>query len=298
MRLGVHVSIVGGLSEALARATRLSCTTMQIFSRSPRGGPALSFTEEDLLAFHQQRRQAGIEPLIVHCPYMINLASPDRLVWAQSLALYQQEYRRCEQLGADYLVTHVGSHKGAGEDAGITRVAEALNRTLDGANGSVMVLLENTAGSGQGLGYQFEQLAAIREQVARKERVGICLDTAHLFAAGFPIHTDEGLEETLRTFDRVLGFTHLKVMHLNDSKSAFDSHVDRHWHIGEGAIGLEAMRRIVNHPQLHTLPFILETPKKPGHSGKRTRRVGEEEDRRNLATVRSLINHVGADGHK
>jgi len=278
MRLGVHVSIVGGLITALERARRLSCTTMQIFSRSPRGGPAPVFTEEELSTFHQQRRKADIEPLAVHCPYIINLASPDRVVFRQSVALFQEEYRRCHQLGAQYLVTHVGSHKGQGEEAGITRVAEALNRTLDDADDSVMLLLENTAGSGQGLGYQFEQLAAMRDKVNRREAVGICLDTAHLFAAGFPIHTHEGLEETLSRFDQVIGFEHLKLIHLNDSKSGFNTHVDRHWHIGEGEIGLEAMRRIVNHPKLRNCPFILETPK-----------MDEEEDRKNMATARSLV---------
>jgi len=160
MRLGVHVSIVGGLGKALQRARQLSCTTMQIFSRSPRGGPAPVFTGEELRAFQRQRRQADIDPLAVHGPYIINLASSDRLVWTRSLALYRQEYTRCQQLAAHYLVTHVGSHKGRGERTGIKRVVEALNRTLDGRDTSlaankmragqagVMILLENTAGAG------------------------------------------------------------------------------------------------------------------------------------------------------
>ena len=278
MRLGVHVSIAGGLHAALDRAKRLACNTMQIFSRSPRGGPAPTFTEETLQAFDAQRRQAGIEPLAVHCPYIINLASPDETVFCNSVALYQEEYRRCHQLNAQFLVTHVGSHRGEGEEGGIKRVAEALNRTLEPADGSAMLLLENTAGSGQGLGYQFEQLAAMRAKVSRRGAVGICLDTAHLFAAGYPIHTDEGLEETLTQFDRTIGFERLKLIHLNDSKVGFNTHVDRHWHIGEGEIGLEAMRRIVNHPRLRDIPFILETPKK-----------SDEDDPRNLATVRSLL---------
>ena len=278
MRVGVHVSIAGGLHAALERATRLACDTMQIFSRSPRGGPAPVFTKEELRAFDTQRRQAGIEPLAVHCPYIINLASPNPTVFRNSVALYQEEYRRCSQLHARFLVTHVGSHRGEGEEAGITRVADALNRTLDKTNGALMILLENTAGSGQGLGDQFEQLAAMRAQVSRREVVGICLDTAHLFAAGYPIHIGEGLDETLAQFDRVIGFEWLRLIHLNDSKVGFNTHVDRHWHIGEGEIGLEAMRRIVNHPRLRHLPCILETPKK-----------SEQDDPRNLATVRRLI---------
>jgi deoxyribonuclease-4 len=175
-------------------------------------------------------------------------------------------------------VTHVGSHRGHGEDEGIKRVAEAVGRTLEGRAASVMILLENTAGSGQGLGYQFEQLARIRDGVTAKERVGICLDTAHLFASGYPIHTPDGLEEVLAGFDRILGRAVLKLIHLNDSKAPFNSRVDRHWHIGEGAIGLKAMGRLVRHPQLAGVPLILETPKK-----------GEEEDHRNLATVRKLM---------
>ena len=277
MRLGVHVSIAGGLAAALERAVRLSCTTLQIFSRSPRGGPAPAFAPTELQAFDTQRRQAGLDPLAVHGPYIINLASQDETMFRNSVRLYQEEYRRCQFLNAQYLVTHVGSHRGAGEAGGIARVAEALNRTLEGAEASVMLLLENTAGSGQGLGDRFEQLAAMRAKVHRSASVGICLDTAHLFAAGYPIHTNEGLDETLAQFDRIVGLTHLKLIHLNDSKVDFNSHVDRHWHIGEGQIGLAAMRRIVNHPRLHHLPFILETPKK-----------SDDDDPRNLATVRRL----------
>ena len=193
MRLGVHVSIAGGLLEAVARAKRLSCTTMQIFSRSPRGGPAPQLAREDTERFDAQRRAAGIEPLAVHSPYIINLASPEPQMWKQSVALYQDEYARAAQLNARYLVTHVGSHKGQGEAVGIVQVAEAIRRTLNGVKPTVMILLENTAGSGQGLGYRFEQLAAIRDSIPAKAHVGICLDTAHLFAAGYPIHTDEGL---------------------------------------------------------------------------------------------------------
>jgi deoxyribonuclease-4 len=159
-------------------------------------------------------------------------------------------------------------------------VAEAINRTLDGAGDGAgpTILLENTAGSGQGLGYRFEQLAAIRSAVSRRAAVGCCLDTAHLFAAGYAIHTAEGLERTIDAFDRAVGLKHLKLIHLNDSKVPFDSRVDRHWHIGQGHIGLEAFRRIVTHRSLREVPFILETPK-----------TTELEDRRNLSTVRGLV---------
>ena len=278
MRLGVHVSIAGGLSEAVERAKRLGCSTMQIFSRSPRGGPAPKLPAETAETFDTQRRRAGIDPLAVHSPYIINLASPDARMWKQSLRLYQEEYARASLLNAQYLVTHVGSHRGSGDAAGIARVAEALNRTLTASRSTLMILLENTAGSGQGLGDQFEQLAAMRGLVAAKERVGICLDTAHLFAAGHPIHTAEGLEQVLASFDRLVGLKNLRLIHLNDSKVPFGSRVDRHWHIGQGHLGLEAIRRFINHPQLKALPFILETPKKT-----------EADDPRNLSTVRKLV---------
>src|SRR3989338_8221017 len=256
MRLGVHVSIAGGLLEAVVRAKRLGCTTMQIFSRSPRGGPAPKLPAEVAEQFDTPRRSAGIDPLAVHSPYIINLASPDTRMWKQSLRLYQEEYERASRLNADYLVTHVGSHRGSGDLAGIARVAEALAQTLEARRCPLMILLENTAGSGQGLGDQFEQLAAMRGKVAAKQRVGICLDTAHLFAAGHPIHTAEGLEDVLTSFDRTVGMEHLRLIHLNDSKVPFDSRVHRHWHIGQGHLGLEAFRRLVTHPRLRGLPFI------------------------------------------
>jgi len=271
------VSIAGGIGEAVERAKRLECTTMQMFSRSPRGGPAPALQPEATARFDAARRDAGIEPLAVHGPYIINLASPDAKMWNFSARLYAEEYARIAQLKADYLVTHVGSHKGDGEEAGIARVAEGISRALERTPAPSMVLLENTAGSGQGLGYRFEQLAAIRDQASRKARIGVCLDTAHLFAAGYPIHTADGLNEVIRMIDETLGFELVKLIHLNDSKVPFDSRVDRHWHIGEGHIGLPAFRRIVNHPRLRDIPFILETPKDT-----------DAEDLKNLGAVRAL----------
>ena len=277
MRLGVHVPIAGGLLEAVARAKRLGCATMQIFSRSPRGGPALKLPPEIAERFDTQRRAAGIEPLAVHGPYIINLASPEALMWKRSVALYRDEYARVTSLKAQYLVTHVGSHRGEGEEAGMERVADAVSRTLQGLDSPAMILLENTAGSGQGLGYRFEQLAQIREAASDRDRVGICLDTAHLFAAGYAIQTEDGLQQMVDSFERLVGLSRLKLIHLNDSKVPFASHVDRHWHIGQGHIGLEAFRRLVTHPKLRDVPFILETPK-----GKT-----DAEDRRNLDAFRS-----------
>ena len=287
MRLGVHVPIAGGLLEAVERAKRLSCTTMQIFSRSPRGGrpPALDAGLAE--RFDAARRTAGLEPLAVHGPYIINLASPEPAMWRRSAELYREEYQRASTLKAQYLVTHVGSHRGQGEAEGLSRVAEAISQAMAGIASDTMVLLENTAGSGQGLGYRFEQLRVIRDAVSAPRRVGICLDTAHLFAAGYPIHTPDGLERTVEEFDRAVGLEHLHLIHLNDSKAAFDSRVDRHWHIGQGHIGADAFQRLVTHAGLKNVPFILETPKS-----------GEEDDLRNLATVRKLAGLGGSAGRR
>jgi deoxyribonuclease-4 len=278
LRLGVHVSIEGGLLKALERAAALGCSTMQIFSRSPRGGAAPTLSAETLRQFAAARLQADIDPLIVHAPYIMNLASPDAWTWKRSVVLATEEVQRCAAIGARYLVMHVGSHRGSGEAAGIARVAEALNQALAGASDEVMILLENTAGSGQGLGDTFEQLAAMRHGVTRRQAVGFCLDTAHLFAAGFPIHTAEGLAQTLQQAERLLGFEHVRAVHLNDSKVALNSRVDRHWHIGEGHIGLAAMQRLVTDPRVNRLPMILETPKKT-----------PADDPRNLAMVRGFV---------
>lgn len=279
MRLGVHVSIAGGLPLAIERAVRLRCTAMQMFSRSPRGGPAPKLTEAAAQAFDAARRAAGIDPLIIHGPYIINLASPEAYMWGRSVVLFKEEYARAVLLNAQSLVVHVGSHMGSGEAAGIARVAQALTQTLAAyPRGATRVLLENTAGSGQGLGDRFEHLAAMRAAVAQPDRVGVCLDTAHLFAAGHPIHTAGGLEQVIESFDRFVGLPQLRAIHLNDSKVGFGAKVDRHWHIGQGKIGLAPFRRIVNHPKLRELPFILETPKS-----------SDAEDLRNLATVRKLL---------
>ncbi|HEX9780005.1 MAG TPA: deoxyribonuclease IV [bacterium] len=294
MRLGVHVSTAGGLLEALGRAQRLGCTAMQIFSRSPRGGPAPTLDPGVLAAFHDGRLRAGIEPLAVHAPYIINLASPDAGMWKDSLRLYEEEYARTDALRAAFLVTHVGSHRGAGERAGIARVARAVTRVLAGRSSPAMIVLENTAGSGQGLGATFEELRAILDQVRGAARVGICLDTAHLFAAGYPIHTADGLEDVLDAFGRVIGFERLKLVHLNDSRVPFGARADRHWHIGRGHIGREAFGRLLTHRRLREQAFILETPKGPSPA---TAPV-DPEDRRNLRMVRQLAGASKPSGRR
>lgn len=280
MRLGVHVPIAGGFDNALGWAERLNCSAMQLFSRSPRGGKAPAIDPKVARAFTERRLKAGITPLAVHGPYVLNLASPDPEMWRRSVALFIEEISRADSLKADYLVMHLGSHKGKGVASGIQQIIRALNKAVS-QQGGVTILLENTAGSGDSVGSRFEDLAAIRAGVRMKQRIGICLDTAHLFAAGFEIHTAIGLRKTLDSFDRVVGLKHLMLVHLNDSKVPLGSCVDRHWHIGKGQIGLAAMRRIVREPRLREVPWILETPK-----------TTEAEDKLNLATVRRLARNV------
>jgi deoxyribonuclease-4 len=183
-----------------------------------------------------------------------------------------------DALGAEYLVTHLGSHVGTGEDNGIRRFSEALNRIINKSKPKAMILLENTAGSGSCIGYRFEHIKRIIEQIDRPEKVGVCLDTAHTFESGYDIKTKAGLEETLKKFDRLIGLEKIKVVHFNDSLSAFGSNVDRHQHIGKGDIGLPAMKNIINHPGLKEAAFIMETPKKT-----------DSDDKRNIATAKKLI---------
>lgn len=279
MLLGVQVSILGRIYEAIDRAKDLGCNTMQMFSRNPREWRHEKLKNEDIEEFIKRKADSKISPLFVHIPYLINLASPYKRLYRNSIKAYIEDIKESELLGADYIVTHMGSHKKKGEDFGIERITEALNIILDKTeNLKVNILLENTAGSGSWLGYRFEHQRKIIEGIEDKSRIGICLDTCHAYVAGYDLSTEEGLEETLHEIDNLIGLNRLKLLHLNDAKDRLGSRRDRHEHIGKGKIGLEGFRRIINHPKLKNLPFILETPKKT-----------EEDDVRNLNMVRSLI---------
>lgn len=277
MRLGVHVSIEGGLCEALKRAKALRCTTMQIFSRSPRNWRGLSFSSSDIREFKAKRACLKISPLIVHIPYLVNLSSPEERIYKMSIAAFIQDIKTADQIGADYFVTHLGSHKGRGEAYGIKRFSEGLNKVLEKTRPKLIVLLEATAGSGDGLGYKFEHLRDIIKGIRMKNKVGVCLDTAHIFAAGYDISTKDGLNTTLQKFDEIVGLNRLKLIHLNDSKASLGLRVDRHDHIGKGKIGLAGIRRILRHPKLKDMTYILETPKDSMSA-----------DKKNLAIVRKL----------
>jgi deoxyribonuclease IV len=277
--LGVHVSIAGGMHRAFERGAELQCQAIQIFLKNSNQWKARTLTEQDRNLFQEAHKNSAIRFVIAHDSYLINLASPDRDLYRKSLDAFAEEMRRANLLGVPYLVMHPGAHMGAGIKAGLSRVAKALKRALALVEPPVKIVLENTAGQGSCLGYRFEQLAAILEQIDNPDRTGVCLDTCHLFAAGYDIRTEQGYSETIQEFDRLIGIRKVKVFHVNDSKTEFGRRVDRHSHIGQGFIGLDAFRFLLNDKRFRKIPKILETPKGPGI----------EEDLMNLATLRSLV---------
>lgn len=277
MRIGVHVSIAGRIYESLERAKALGCNTMQIFSRNPRGWLASRLDPANVSEFKALKAKYDITPVVIHIPYIINLSTPDDALYKKSIDAYAEDIERSDTLGAEYFVTHLGSHTGSGEDNGVARFAKALNEIIKRARPKTMILLENTAGSGSGIGYKFEHLRSIIDGLDRPKTVGVCLDTAHTFEAGYDIRTRKGLDDTLRLFDKLLGTRLIKVVHFNDSLSDFDSRVDRHQHIGKGRIGLEAMSRIINHTKLKGAAFIMETPK-----------VTDKDDKMNMAAAKRM----------
>jgi len=277
-RIGLHVSIAGKIWESLERAKALGCNTMQIFSRNPRLWQASEIDPSDIENFKKLKLNYDIAPVAAHIPYIINLASPIDGLYKRSIVAYVEDIARADVLGIEYVVTHLGSHVGTGEDKGIRRFSAALNQIVNKTKPKTMILLENTAGSGSCIGYRFEHIKRIIDELDLPERVGVCLDTAHIFESGYDIKTKAGLRKTLKKFDKLIGLDKVKVVHFNDSLSGLGSHVDRHQHIGKGSIGLAAMKRIINHPGLRDAAFIMETPKKT-----------DMDDKRNLATVRKLI---------
>ena len=276
-RIGLHVSIAGNIWESLERARGLGCNAMQIFSRNPRGWQAAELASADIERFKALKKEYDIRPVVVHVPYIINLATPDRGLYKKSIIAFIEDLERSELLGAEYFVTHLGSHVGSREDEGIERFAQALDGIIKKVRPGTMILLENTAGSGSWIGYKFEHIKRIIDNISDAGNVGVCLDTAHTFEAGYRVDTKAGLDKALKEFDRFVGTERIKVVHFNDSLSSAGSHVDRHQHIGKGNIGLEGMKRIINHPKLHNAAFILETPK-----------VSDRDDKRNLAVARKL----------
>ena len=278
MRVGIHTSIAGGIENAATEARRIGCDTFQMFSANPRGWKTLDQKPENTERFRDLTRGYRQSPVVVHDNYLINLASADSRVRALSIAAFRREISRAAALGADYLVTHPGSAKGTTTVRALRTCAQSLGRAAKGLNlDGLTILIENTAGQGQTLGRTFEEVAEIIAGAGADLPMGACIDTAHCVAAGYPIHTAPGLIETLRRLDSTIGLTNVRLIHANDSKTAFGSHSDRHQHIGKGHIGVDAFRRIVRHPRLRGTPFICETPiDRPG------------DDKRNLRMMRRL----------
>jgi len=275
MLLGAHISAAGGVSLVPGRAAELGCNTAQFFSRSPQSWRSRRLDLSQAAGFRKGRAQNGIAPVFIHISY---LASADKKLFLSSVEAFVEDMRDAEILGADYIVSHMGCHKGAGEDAGLARFSGALNTIIKKTAGSsVGILLENSAGSGSCLGYDFSHQRRVLEALEDTGRVGTCLDTAHAFASGYDLSTASGLAELLKEIQDQTGTEKLRLVHLNDSRSPCGSRVDAHEHIGKGMIGLAGMRRIVNHPFLKNLPFILETPKD-----------GVRADAINLSTVKEL----------
>jgi deoxyribonuclease-4 len=279
VRIGFHVSINGGFVKAAQRARMLDCRTMQIFTRSPRGWSSpRPIDPTEARSFVSLLSNYDINPLVVHMPYLPNLASPDDNLYARSVVTLADELKRAGQLGASYLVLHVGHRGNASEEKASFRVAYAINKVLNEVNVSTKVLLENTAGQGTEVGSRFNNLAEIINLIKNKDLIGICLDTAHAWAAGYDLATFAGIEHTISEFDKYLGWEKLCLIHLNDAKAERGGGIDRHTHIGQGFIGREGFRFILHHSRLIHLPFIMETPKK-----------SELDDQKNMNVVKELL---------
>ncbi len=276
--MGVHTSIAGGLENAAHHARRIGCDTFQMFSANPRGWNAQEPSAEDYERFRAAREKYGLRPAVIHDNYLINLAAGDAIIREKSIAAFRGELERALKLGADFLVTHPGSAKGSTSAQAIQTCAESLKESGNGLRlDGLTILIENTAGQGSAIGRTFEEVAEIIAGAEGELPMGACIDTAHSFEAGYAIHTATGLRETVKQLDSTVGIGRVRVIHSNDSKTAFGSHADRHEHIGKGQIGAEAFRRIVRHPKLRSIPFICETPvDKPG------------DDKRNLRMMRKL----------
>jgi len=259
LRLGLHISISGTIDKSVDRAYEKGCNTFQIFTRNPRGWRSRELREEEVEAFIEKVKAYGMDPVFGHMPYLPNLASPREDVYKKSVNSLISELNRCWKLKIPYLVTHLGSHLGAGKEEGFRRIINAINFAFSNDKGEVMLLLENTAGTKNSMGGAFEDIQYIIEHIEHADRVGVCFDTCHAFAAGYDLRTREALEETLKKFDEIIGFEKLKIVHLNDSKGDLGSRIDRHEHIGMGRIGEEGFKQILR-SRLVEYPLILETP--------------------------------------
>lgn len=261
VRLGFHVSIAGGVDMAVDRAKSMGCNVFQIFSRNPRVWRSKPLSPEEAARFRRSLRESGLNLAVDHMPYLPNLASPKEDVYHKSVDTLAEELVRCHALSIPYLVTHLGSHLGTGLEQGTMRIVGALEKAFFAADNEVMLLLENTAGTRNSMGGRFEDLATIIDSLGQNSRrVGVCLDTCHLFASGYELRDSEGLKGTLMCFESTIGLERLKLVHLNDCRGSLGSHLDRHEHIGLGQIGEKGFRTLLRHPFIRELPMIMETP--------------------------------------
>lgn len=279
VRIGAHVSIAGGLERALERGAAVGCDVIQIFSRSNREWAARPIDAEAVAAWRAARARTGVEPMMVHACYLLNLAAPRKWLREKSYRALAEELRRCALLGIPHLVIHPGAHCGDGEAAGVARIAAAIERAYAAQpDNPTRLLLENTAGQGTSVGHSFEHLRdIIGAMKSGADRVGVCIDTAHTLAAGFDITTVDGWERTFERLEATVGCDRVAGFHVNDSKTPVGSRVDRHEHLGRGHLGLGALRCLVNDPRFSGLPMVIETPK-----------PSDDADRVNLAILRAL----------
>jgi len=278
LMLGLHVSIADSIDSAFDRAAEVGCTTFQIFTRNPRGWKFKPLAQDQVDAFLEKRKKSGYAKVVDHMPYLPNLASPDRGMMRASRKTLDAEVKRCDALGIDYLVAHLGSHMGKGSVVGIRNVADAFNEAISGSSGQTTLLLENMAGQKNSVGARFEELRQILDLIKKGERAAVCFDTCHSFAAGFDLASKAAVENTMALFDELVGLDRIKVVHLNDSKGPLGSNLDRHENIGEGKIGEKGFRSFLHYPGITSRPLILETP----YSDLRTMKES-------LATVKRLL---------
>jgi deoxyribonuclease-4 len=279
------MSIAGGVHNSLLEGRKVECEAIQIFTRSSRQWATRPYEKEEIALFQQHRKDSGIGTIVAHDSYLLNLGSPDAALQKKSIAAFIDEFERCETLGVSALIAHPGAHMGAGELQGIKTIARSLDEIQKSCRGfKTKVALEITAGQGSCLGYRFEQIRDIIDATKESERLRVCFDTEHAFAAGYDFRTKSGYAAVFEEFDELVGIDRLAAFHLNDSKKELGSRVDRHDHIGQGRLGVEAFRLILNDRRFWGLPMCLETPK-----GKDLK-----EDRENLTLLRSLIGRPAA----
>jgi deoxyribonuclease-4 len=279
---GSHMSIAGGCDRAVRAAKAVGFETVQLFTKNNNQWNAPPIGDDHVAAFRAALEETGVTDPVAHTSYLINLASPDGGLWEKSIEALVVEVERCAALGIPDLVVHPGAHMGAGEKRGVLRIAKALDKVHRRTKGSLVTIdLETTAGQGTNLGYRFEHLRDILDRVGQPERLGVCVDTCHIFAAGYSLASKEEYDETIEQLEGYVGLGRLRAWHLNDSCRECGSRVDRHAGIGAGHMGLEPFRHLVNDPRFHHLPMILETPKGVDQ--------GEDLDARNLSTLRQLV---------